>query len=206
MKIGMIFECGPSGADKIVCQYLAQKLFRIKQQELLIEPITLDNKKNLIQECASHAQHLLSIGCDQVLIIWDLYPAWRSKKQKPCRKQDCDSIIDQLDELGVNRQKIALVCIEEELEAWLLADERALIKVLGTPSRKPRIKPERKPDQVQNPKGRLSQLFKEHRGNNYKYEDRIHAERIVRAIPDFTRLKRSLTFQRFALKLADIEL
>lgn len=82
MKIGMIFECGPEGADKKVCEHFARQL----EPELEIISITLDNKPKLISECGRAASQLLKDGCDRVLIIWDLYPAWREKKKKPVVK------------------------------------------------------------------------------------------------------------------------
>ena len=68
----MIFECGPAGADKKVCEYLARQL----QPQLEIISVTLDNKPKLIHNCGRSAAQLLKAGCDRVLIIWDLYPAW----------------------------------------------------------------------------------------------------------------------------------
>jgi len=68
----MIFECGPAGADKKVCEYLARQL----QPQLEIISVTLDNKPKLINNCGRSAAQLLKAGCDRVVIIWDLYPAW----------------------------------------------------------------------------------------------------------------------------------
>lgn len=46
MKVGMIFECGPQGLDRKVCEYLALKL----KPDLEITSISLDNKRNLVSE------------------------------------------------------------------------------------------------------------------------------------------------------------
>lgn len=61
----MIFECGPAGADKKVCEHLARQL----QLELEIMSVTLDNKPRLISDCGRAAAQLLRDGCDRVLII-----------------------------------------------------------------------------------------------------------------------------------------
>ncbi|NER50235.1 MAG: hypothetical protein F6J92_26880 [Symploca sp. SIO1A3] len=93
MKIGMIFECGPDGADKSVCEHLVRML----NPDIEIAPsVTLGNKPNLLSECGIFAAQLLADGCDRIVIIWDLYPAWREKGQRPCRKEDCEMIKDSL--------------------------------------------------------------------------------------------------------------
>lgn len=196
----MIFECGPHGADKKVCEYLARKL----NPALEIESITLDRKDKLITECGREAQTLLENGCQRVVIIWDLYPAWRENNEKPCRKEDRENIFKSLNAYGVDISRVFLVCIKEELEAWLLADNRALEEVLSKPHRKIRVDRIRHPERVDNPKKKLSNIYREkiHRA----YNDLIDAEKIIKAIPDFDRLASCESFIRFAQKVADINL
>ena len=81
MTIGFIFECGPQGADKQVCEYLAGQL---KPGQKIISQ-TMDNKLKLLEGAAAVAKKLLEQGCERVLIVWDLRPAWPDKKDKPCR-------------------------------------------------------------------------------------------------------------------------
>ncbi|MCY4073745.1 MAG: DUF4276 family protein [Chloroflexi bacterium] len=164
---------------------------------------TLDNKPNLIAECGIVAAQLLEDSCARVLVVWDLYPAWRERGAKPCRKEDRDGIMASLTSAGVGSDKVALVCIEEELEAWLLADNRAISKVLSRPTHKVNIKRQRNPERG-NPKKRMTKLFNENVGR--PYHDLKHAEMIARAIPDLQRLRRVDAFRRFALKVADVEL
>lgn len=74
MKIGMIFECGPNGADKKIYEYLAKQL----RPDIEISPFFLDNKPKLIGQCGSAAKALLELeGCERVLILWDLCPPWK---------------------------------------------------------------------------------------------------------------------------------
>jgi hypothetical protein len=80
MKIGFIFECGPDGPDVQVCCHLA----RLLDPTIQFISNTLDNKKKLIENCGLVTKALLR-GCDKVIIVWDLYPAWREKGMKPCR-------------------------------------------------------------------------------------------------------------------------
>ncbi len=199
MKVGMIFECGHEGADKKVCEYLAQKLV----PDIEISSVTLDSKPKLLRDCGEKTTVLLEEGCEQVLIIWDLYPPWRSHKEKPCRKEDREKIFDSLQKAGVTSSNIHLVCIREELEAWLLADGRAVSTVLSNPTHPVKIKDEKKPDLIKNPKGKLRKIFNEKTGKDYN--DKVHAEKIVRALPNFKKIKRSFSFKRFVKKLTGDE-
>lgn len=197
MKVGMIFECGPEGADRKVCEHLAKQI----EPDIEIESVTLDNKKNLVSECGKAAAQLLGSGCDRVVIMWDLHPSWR--ETAPCRKEDRDDIMRSLAASDVDATKVFLVCIEEELEAWLLADNRAIEIVLSKPHRPVRINRERHPERVNNPKKRMMQIFRQE--GRRPYNDLIDAEKIVKAMPDLDRLKRVETFIRFALKVANKE-
>jgi len=79
MKVGFIFECGPQGADKQVCEYLAAQI----RPGIMPVSRTLDNKANLLKDAGKVAAALLAEGCERVLIVWDLRPAWPDKKHKP---------------------------------------------------------------------------------------------------------------------------
>lgn len=185
----MIFECGPDGADQQVCVALAQRLV----PGISVSAVTLDNKPNLIRECGRAAASLRADRCDPVLIIWDLYPAWRERGIRPCRSEDRTAIHASLTSAGVAAAAVGLVCIQEELEAWLLADGRALSTVLSRPTHAVRITDTKNPDRTSNPKKALDRLFQRRGG----YSDRQHAIQIVRALPDFNRLRRIYSFQRF---------
>ena len=197
MKLGMIFECGPDGADRKVCEYLAKQI----KADIEIDSVTLDNKRKLVAGCGPAAARLLADGCERVIIIWDLHPAWRAAA--PCRKEDRDNILQSLRVSDVDVNQVFLICIEEELEAWLLADNRALNEVLSKPHRKVNIKRIRSPERINNPKKRLTNIFYEY--IKRPYTDRIHAEQIVRALPDLNRLYRIDSFHRFARKVEEIK-
>src|SRR5216684_2159796 len=111
MKVGMIFECGPDGADLQVCKHLA----RLLQPEIEIAHVTLDNKSRLVAECGSAVARLLNERCERVVIVWDLHPPWRSNREKPCRREDREAILNSLTRAGVRSSHVFLVCIEEEL-------------------------------------------------------------------------------------------
>lgn len=189
MKVGMIFECGPQGADLKVCEYLAKQI----KPDIQIESITLDNKKKLITECGTAAKLLLADGCDRVIIIWDLQPSWR--EEAPCRKQDREDTMRSLKTAGADITAVFLVCIEAELEAWLLADHRAINKVLSKPHRKVALSRIRQVERISNPKQRIKQIFRQE--GRRTYNDLIHAVQIVKAMPDLKRLRKVDTFLRF---------
>jgi hypothetical protein len=92
-----------------------------------------------------------------------------------------------------------LVCIREELEAWLIADGRGVSAVLSTPAHPVRIHHGRNPESIRNPKKRLGQLFQQNTGR--QYSDRQHAIQIVRELPDLSRLEAIPAFGRFKTKL-----
>lgn len=191
----MIFECGPGGADLQVCRHLACLL----QSDIEIAHVTLGNKPHLVAECGTAAARLLAEGCERVVIVWDLYPPWRPNKQKPYRKEDREAIFQSLSRAGVDALQASLVCIEEELEAWLIADGRALTSVLSRPAHPVKIQDIKNVEKTRKPKTRLNQIFQQHVGK--PYVDRIHARLIVEALPDLTRLRRCETFVRFAVKV-----
>lgn len=84
MKVGFVFECGPKGADVQVCEYLAMAI----RSGIVPVSRTLDNKANLLRDAGRVAAALLADGCERVLIVWDLRPAWPDKKAKPCRHDE----------------------------------------------------------------------------------------------------------------------
>lgn len=193
MILGLILECGPVGADKKVCEHLVKRLI----PDVTIKTVTLDNKKNLTNNCGPAAARLIENDkCEKVIIVWDLYPTWRDTQ--PCMKQDRDEIFRSLDASGVDRTKIALVCVVEELEAWLLADHRALEDALSRPTRPAKIKRIRKTEEISNPKKYIGRLYREH---GRTYNDLIDAEKIVKAMPDLDRIADCDTFQRFRAKV-----
>ena len=121
--VGFIFECGRDGPDYKVCRHLLGKL------NVNIEMVArfLDDKRRLLPECGPVAAELLKT-CSRVVIIWDLMPPWGGN---PCRREDKKKALQSLQEAKVPTHKVTLICIEQELECWLMADSRALGAVLS---------------------------------------------------------------------------
>ncbi|AGX86696.1 DUF4276 family protein [Candidatus Symbiobacter mobilis] len=199
MKVGFVFECGPQGADKQVCEYLAAQI----QPGIIPVSRTLDNKANLLKDAGKVAAALLAEGCERVLVVWDLRPAWPDKKRKPCRKFERDAILASVKNAEIAGSPVFLVCVEQELECWLLADEAKLSAYLSTDAHSYAAKRERKPDHVSNPKAVMMNHFKVARG--WRYEDRTHAVKVVQSGElDLRKLRRSPTFARFETKLLEV--
>ena len=191
MKIGIICECGPQGAEAQVFPEIIRKL-GLKHT---LDIVPMDKKPKLVEGCGKATGQLLESGCELVLIVWDLYPGWREKGQKPCRKEDREAILASLKASKVDVKKTKLICIQEELEAWLLCDGRALAEVLSRQTHKVKVKDEKAPDVVSNPKGRMRKLFKQNGKSDYN--DKTDAIKIVKALPDTKKLLRSSSFDRF---------
>lgn len=196
MSIGFIFECGPQGADKQVCEYLAGHL---RPGETFVSR-TMDNKLKLLAGAAPVAKQLLDSGCSRVLIVWDLRPAWPDKKNKPCRAKERQTVLDGLANEGLENAPVFLVCVEQELESWLLASDHAISAFLSTDAHAYKAKQVKKPDQVPNPKAVMNNHFTGARGT--RYEDHVNAVKVLKAAAvDLKRLRRSMSFARFESKL-----
>ena len=197
MKVGMIFECGPVGADKQVCEYLASKI----RPGIKISSRTLDNKRNLMGDAGKVALELLKDGCCCVLIFWDLRPAWPGASGRPCRAEERLAVLAKLREAGIaTTAPVYLICIEQELESWLIANERALESLLSTDAHSYSVPRVKRPDAVPQPKAAVINHFKSARG--WRYDDKVDAIRIFKAVEvDLGRLRRSTSFGRFESKL-----
>ncbi len=194
MKVGMIFECADEGPDFKVCAHLAKRI----RPDIAVVPDALGNKRNLLAECGESAAALLADGCEKTLIIWDLYPSFK-RKEDPCRHIDRKKIFESLGEAGVDLDCIELICIEAELETWLVADYRAVRDVIQQWAPKARIGRLKRSLESNNPKEILDRLFREHAKR--PYQPHLHAAQIVKTMPDLRRLKRVESFRRFETKL-----
>ena len=80
----------------------------------------------MIAKCGEIAKTLIDAEhCDRVAILWDLIPAWGGTA---CRKDDVEAIINNLNAANVDLAKVKLICIEPELEGWLIVEGTALTK------------------------------------------------------------------------------
>jgi hypothetical protein len=199
MKVGMIVESGPQGAEVQVLPHLAEQIV----PGVEISSVTFRNKPDMIANCGPAVANLLNAGgCDKVLIVWDLYPAWRDDGCRPDCVEDCRAIREALQAAGIadGDDRVTMICIREELEAWLIADNRALEAYLSTDAHPVNGIPRKKrPDRVKNPKKELTNIFQQH--GKGRYNDLIHAIGIAKELPDHKRIGRSQSYQRFSQKL-----
>jgi len=199
MKIGFLVECGPEGAETRVISHLAKMINRKVEADI----IPLGNKPNLKRQCGEYAKTLLDRGCNRVLIVWDLLSDWQEYEGKGCRHDDKEEICQSLSAVGLHRndKRVRLHCIEKMLEAWIIADERALGKFLSTAAHPVSVPRNRRPEQISDPKAALTTLFKKYGGRVRQYVDRQHAIRIAERLPDLTRLRKLESFRHFETKL-----
>lgn len=194
MKVGMIFECADDGPDLKVCEHLANRI----RPDIQIEPDPLGNKRKLLNCCGESAAQLFEIGCDKVLIVWDLFPSFKLK-EAPCRHNDKESIFESLIIAGVSSENVELICIEAELETWLVADYKAVRDVIRQFNPNANIGRLKRALQSNDPKEILDGLFREHAKR--PYQPHIHAEKIIKAMPNLRLLNRVESFRRFETKL-----
>jgi hypothetical protein len=113
MTIGFVLECGPQGADLLVCEYLARSI----RPDMAFSSRTLDNKENLLRDAGKVAGQLLKDGCRCVLIVWDLRPSWPDKKSTPCRTNERQHLLTAIEQAGLPASApVYLVCDEQLLQ------------------------------------------------------------------------------------------
>lgn len=199
MKIGFIFECPRGGPDQQVIEFLASKL---DPNIEIVNRFTNTNKPALVQQCGEQAAALLSQGCERVIIVWDLLPRWRDKHVKPYCKNDVTEIRVALQKANVDEERVRLLCIAAELEALLIADERAIAKVLHRDSRPANCPFKKNPHRLADPKSDLDSVFRAH---GRVYAALTDAIKIVRELDDFNRLAPIPSFKRFKKLILEVD-
>jgi hypothetical protein len=158
----------------------------------------MGDKAALFRDGMQAAHKLLSADkCDHVFIIWDLHPEWRQdiSSAKSCAFE-CAEMRDQIP--GKFAAKITPICILRSLEAWILADERALSAYFSRPAHAVNIARVSRPDRDTDPKGHIFSIFKQ---QGRRYTDRLDAVRVIQATKNTNRLRRVSSFARLSEKL-----
>lgn len=208
MKISLILECGPNGPDQLVLEHLIKERLRPDAE---VRCFTLSGKENLMNECGTLTATLLNPDNrdkpDRVIIVWDRKPFWRRRAaagrrrgtaDKPTCADNFNHVREQLRVAGVPEDAdVHLICIEAELEAWLLTDARAIRTVLtgykGHDVGKVTVP--RYPHRLDNPKVSLEKIFEDLKCGQYDpYADAI---RLVRAMPDLSKIAKCDSFLAF---------
>ena len=205
-KVGFIFECTDGGPDMRVCK----RFLEILRARLRMDALGLSNKRHLRMHCGRAARHLLDSGCERVVILWDLVPpCWDEAEEDVSLYRDVRKIRASLQQHAVALDQVALVCQIEMLEAWLMADHRAVRSALERVGRRPlrrRLARYNSVESISDPKGTLELLFEVHLGKGNYYRDHQHAYEIADGIQNTDFLRRSWTFRRFAEKAARVNL
>ena len=171
-KVGYIFECERGGPDYQVCQCFLSRV----HADVVIEPAYL-SMPSLLVDCGPTAAELLRT-CSRVIIQWDYKPLW--KRPRSCIA-DRETIEQSLAANGVPLDRVTLICVKAELEAWLLADHHAVEGVVHRLKKNveahpiQRFKRHRKPHTVPYPKKVLEDYFMQELGKGRKYQDVAHA-------------------------------
>ncbi|MEO8391423.1 MAG: DUF4276 family protein [Chloroflexota bacterium] len=208
MKLGLILECTQEGADLHVCRHLIKMINEQYGKNIqLAKPATLTNKPGLLQRCGESARNFLEVDkCDRIVILWD-QDSKMAHGRENCLALDRKAIFAALQGANVDLSKVYLVGIKRELESWLIADGRAIeqcIREIKRPHPANRVNGAANPEEVMDPKSWISNVFRPQ--GISKYRDFEHAQRIIRCLPDFQRVKACETFVRFVLKVADVQL
>jgi len=187
MKVGLILECPKQGTDHQVYEYVISRL--CSDIEIVVIPSGASNKPGLISKCGMIASTLFEAEkCDTVAIIWDLMPPWGGTA---CRKQDVEAITLNLIDNNVDLNNVKLICIEPELEGWLIADGCALSrykKALHHPHSVKRFNGKVLPPQSNDAKKIISRYLER------RYNDITEAIRIAMQITDYSKIARKHSY------------
>lgn len=197
MKLGFVLECTLGGADMRVCQWIARQrnaAFVLEDRQFK----TMGSKPALFERCGEEAAVLHALGCDHVFVVWDLRPPIPNGEPPDCVRE-VQMVRAAILAAGVDATWVTLLCIEQELEAWLLADAAAIHKFCkGNSSHVPeRVPREKRPEQIVAPKRKLEGLC-EQRGR--RFNANLHAISIL-AEAKPKALRRVPSYKRFEDKL-----
>lgn len=197
MRIALVLECGRDGPDQLVLEHLITGRLR---PGTVVKSFTLGNKAALMEECGRLTASILDPTdlnhCDRVIIVWDRKPYWGGRGAT-CEDNKV-TVQNQLRAAGVgDGADVHMICIEAELEAWLLTDGRAIRAVLSEFKGRDvgSVTVPREPHRIDDPKRSLERIFTEKECR--AYQPHADAIRIVKAMPDLQRLGSCASFQAF---------
>jgi hypothetical protein len=194
-RVGILVECGRDGLEVHLCQRICE-LLRTEHGAAFAETIVpMDDKRRLVEECATVTAALFEEGFERIVILWDEEPAWPKKEDPLCWHQERVQILAALHGAGLPPPSVHLVCIERAFESWLMHDDRLLSRQLSRPTHKVKVKTPANPHRLNNAKGVLMRLFKKHGG---EYRDVTLARQLAANLESLNRLRRCATFSRFA--------
>ncbi len=200
MKLGLIVECTIQGLEERICPRVLELVADETgiQIECLIE--TMVNKKFLLRDAATVAAKLLAEGCDRVIVLWDENPPWTPEEdfaRERCWHIEREHVLDQLRSENVDITKVELVCIEREIETWVLHDHRLLSATMST-AHAAKIKKIPRPLTIDSPKRYLIRLYEKH---GFRFNAAAAAAGFAKNLQDLSHLKKCDTFRYFVAKV-----
>lgn len=196
-RVGILVECGRDGLEVHLCRRICALLREQHGASFDERIVPMENKKLLLEECATATAALLDEGFDRVVVLWDEEPAWPDKDEVLCWSRERQEVLHALEGASIDAAAVHLVCVERALEAWLLFDDAMLSRVLSRPTHKARVKAPAHPDRLSNVKGVLMKIFRTH---GQRYADVAWASRIAVELKDLKRMRHCDSFRRFAEK------
>jgi Domain of unknown function (DUF4276) len=196
MNVGFVVECGPGGADEKVLKHVISEL----RPDIKPRFSNSGSKRVILEDCGKLVERLFEADrCERVFVVWDLMPCNQEHHHngKPSCEKERQHLVKKL--RPVDRPRTVMLCITHELEAWLLADGKAIAAVLGSDEHPIRIADEKRPEEHLNPKRHLNKLFGKHR--NWDYIDMIHAVQIIKKVRRLSKLECAPSFARLKDKL-----
>jgi len=198
MKVGIICEGRVEGEDAQVFEYFAHRI----NPAATVKAFPQGKKPELFANAGEVARILFATGYDKVIIMWDILPRWNRPDGEA---QDRIDLQPALDQAGVNTNPcLYLIAIHKELEAWLLADGKALSAVLSRPAHPVTIKDGKNVETSANPKKTLEKLFETHnvpfgpQPAQGSYQPKLTALRIAEKVPkNFGKLAKLTSFNAF---------
>lgn len=199
MKLGLIVEGTDQGADELVFREIVRHVQTWSGDSIEAVIVPLGQKPALIADCGKTAAQLFEDGCERVGVVWDMFPNFRAPgdDREPSCVEDRREIEAELQARGLERADVFLVCIREELEAWLIADDRAIL-ALKRPTHKMKVQSFSDPDYVPNPKKVLRRILDQVPED---FNRPVTAAKIARALPDLNKIRNCQSFRRFVEKV-----
>ena len=190
-KIGIICEGTPEGGDEQVLKYLAERIVDTGK----INVVPLGNKPILFNQCGAVAKALRESGCERILIVWDLLPAWGDDAASA--KGDMAKARVSLTAAGLEKDPcIFMIAIDRELETWLVSDGAALSAVIPRPPNSVTVRPIKNPVAEAKPKTWLTKKFAEI--GRREYMPARNALELAKAMPGNLRAIRKIpSFRAF---------
>jgi hypothetical protein len=189
MKVALLLECGRKGSDEQVYSYLINKFC----PNMKIQAFPLGNKTNLIEQCDEVCETLVQSGFDKALIIWDLSPSFPDKRAKLDCVSEVAHVRKKLTQRNIPEDFYKLICVEYELESYIVADGRGLTAYRQslTTHKMPAFTDRKRKHDQKGPKYVIWNYWGD-------YNETLHALKLFELLPDFNRVyARNPSFKRF---------